>query len=749
MRTDTANSRPVAACGRRGMSRASAHMVLLLLLPMPWSASVAPAEDGYELWLRYRLLAPAAKDDLLEYTGAIVAAASPSPMAAAALGELERGLEGLLGTDVPVLRGMSEPAGGFVLVGTPETHAAIRRLELPLEALEDEGFVIRRVRIEDRPVIVLAAGADRGLLYGVFHLLRLVQTAAGLDGIDVRERPATGLRLLNHWDNLDRSVERGYAGQSIWDWWRLPDDRNPRYTDYARANASIGINGTVLNNVNAQPEVLTARYIEKAAALADLFRPWGIRVYLSVRFSSPVDIGGLLTADPLSPAVRTWWREKADEIYARIPDFGGFLVKASSEGQPGPQNYGRSHVDGANMLAEALAPHGGVVMWRAFVYSEDDAEDRVKQAFSEFEPLDGKFADNVLVQVKNGPLDFQPREPFHPLFGAMPGTPLMMEFQITQEYLGFSTHLVWLGALFEEVLDADTWAEGRGSTVASVIDGSLHGHRLTGMAGVANIGAARDWSGAPFAQANWYAFGRLAWDPELSSRGIAGEWLRMTFSRDPVFVGEAVEMMMRSREAVVDYMTPLGLAHLMGTGHHYGPAPWVDELDRPEWNPVYYHRANEQGVGFDRTATGSNALAQYEPFIAREFANRETVPDEYLLWFHRLAWDERMRSGRTLWEELIAHYDRGVAAVGEMQDTWASLERFVDQERFEKTQRFLGVQAREARWWRDACVAYFQAVSGLSLPDGVRPPERSLEYYKSLEFPYAPGLAAPTQSINR
>jgi alpha-glucuronidase len=437
--------------------------------------------------------------------------------------------------------------------------------------------------------------------------------------------------------------------------------------------------------------------------------------------------------------VRAWWRDKAEEIYAAIPDFGGFLVKANSEGQPGPQDYGRTHADGANMLAEALAPHGGLVMWRAFVYAQDNPEDRVKQAFDEFKPLDGEFHENVLVQVKNGPLDFQPREPFHPLFGAMPGTPLMMEFQITQEYLGFSTHLVYLGTMWEEVLAADTLVQGEGSTVARVVDGSLHGHRLSGMAGVANIGSDRDWSGAPFAQANWYAFGRLAWDPGRSAREIAVEWLRMTFSDDPEFLAAAADLMLGSREAAVNYMTPLGLAHLMGTGHHYGPAPWVDDLSRPEWNPYYYHHADRQGIGLDRTASGSNAIAQYAPPLARRFGELATVPDEYLLWFHRLPWEHQMRDGTTLWQSLVAHYDRGAAQVTAMRDAWAGLESYVDAERFAKTLDFLDIQLREASWWRDACLAYFSERSGLPLPEGTAPPEHPLDYYKSLEFPYAPG----------
>jgi alpha-glucuronidase len=469
-------------------------------------------------------------------------------------------------------------------------------------------------------------------------------------------------------------------------------------------------------------------------------RPYGIRVYLTARFSAPIELGGLKTADPLDPSVRAWWKAKVDEIYAEIPDFGGFLVKANSEGQPGPQDYKRTHADGANMLAEALAPHRGVVMWRAFVYSNETPTDRAKQAYDEFVPLDGKFADNVLVQVKNGAIDFQPREPFHPLFGAMPKTPLMMEFQITKEYLGFATHLAYLGPLYEEALDSDTRVKGKGSTVAKIVDGEVHGYRLTGMAGVSNIGSDRNWTGSHFDQANWYAFGRLAWDPELSARDIAEEWTRMTFSNDPRFVKPVVSMMMDSREAVVDYMTPLGLAHLMGTGHHYGPAPWVNDLGRADWNPTYYHRADANGIGFDRGAKGSNAIAQYAPEIAKLFGDQKKVPEQFLLWFHHLPWDHRMTSGRTLWDEIVFRYTRGVERAEKLRDTWYGLKyRDVDAERYAQIAAFLQIQVDEAQWWRDACIAYFQSVNKLPLPAGVAPPKQTLEYYKSLKFPYAPG----------
>jgi len=729
-----------------------AALLLSLLI-----APLASAEDGYDLWLRYRPLEPEWRFAYRESLRSLVMPQPESPTLAAARGELQRGLTGLLGETLTLAEKIRDD--GALLVGTPDSSPLIAGLKLPLESLGKEGYLIRGVEIRGRKGIAIAANSDTGVLYGAFHFLRLLQTRQPLAELDIASHPRIQLRLLNHWDNLDRTVERGYAGQSLWDWWKLPEYRDPRYTDYARANASIGINGTVLNNVNASADSLAPRYIAKAAALADVFRPYGIRVYLSARFSAPVEIDGLDTADPVDPAVRDWWQKKAAEIYAVIPDFGGFLVKANSEGQPGPQDYGRSHADGANMLAAALAPHGGVVMWRAFVYSDVNPEDRAKQAYSEFQPLDGRFADNVILQVKNGPIDFQPREPFHPLFGAMPDSNLMLELQVTKEYLGFATHLVYLGPLFEEVLDADTCArsssplplagegpgEGasgagtggcnRGATVAHVIDGSLNGNTHTGIAGVANIGSDRDWSGSIFNQANWYAFGRLAWNPDISARDIAGEWLRMTFTLDQHFVGPARDLMLRSRQAAVDYMTPLGLAHLMGTDHHYGPAPWVADLHRPEWNPVYYHRADRNGIGFDRTAEGSNAVAQYAPPLARHFGSRSYVPEDYLLWFHHLSWDYPMRSGRSLWKELVHRYDRGVKEVDEMHSAWTELEPFVDAERFAKTERFLAIQQREARWWRDASIAYFREVSGRALPKGAREPAHSLEYYRAQPVP--------------
>jgi len=707
-----------------------------LLLITCLCAGRARAEDGHDLWLRYQPLAAAQSVSLLSHATQLVVGQA-TPTQAATRSELLRGLGGLLGQAPSLSKAVT--SNGALIVGTAVSSPLIASLHLDTRDLGREGYLIKSVMVEGHAATAIVGNDDIGVLYGAFHFLRLLQTGQPVTGLDLRDHPHVKLRLLDHWDNLDGSVERGYAGASIWDWWKLPDYLDPRYTDYARANASIGINGTVLNNVNADPLILTHAYLEKVAALAGVLRPWGIRVYLSARFSAPIELGGLKTADPLDPAVRKWWRDKADEIYKLIPDFGGFLVKANSEGQPGPQDYHRSHADGANMLADALAPHSGVVMWRAFVYSQHDLDDRTKQAYNEFRPLDGQFRDNVLLQVKNGPLDFQPREPFSPLFGAMPKTPLMMEFQVTKEYLGFATQLVYLGPLWQETLRSDTYAKGNGSTVARVIDGDLDGHTLTGIAGVANIGTDRDWSGSIFNQANWYAFGRLAWDPTQSARTIAGDWARMTFTPDDAVSQPIVDMMMTSREAAVDYMTPLGLAHLMGAGHHYGPAPWDDSLPRADWNPVYYHCADKNGIGFDRTRKGSDAVDQYAPPVAARFNDLRTTPDINLLWFHRVPWDYRMRSGHSLWDELVMHYTHGVDEVKQMRATWVTLKGRIDPERYAQIDAFLAIQQNEARWWRDASIAYWQSLNHLPLPDGYAPPAHSLDYYKSLSFPYAPG----------
>ena len=696
-------------------------------------------EDGYELWLRY---APVDDADILAaYRAALtqVVLEPSSPTLLAAHEELRLALPKLLGQPVPMTDRINRP--GALVAGTPQGSDLIARLSLADELAQvgDEGYAIKSTQASDQQAIVISANTDIGVLYGVFRFLRLLQTRQPLRDLRIVSAPKITYRMLNHWDNLDRTIERGYAGFSLWDWHKLPDYIDPRYADYARANASIGINATVLTNVNANALILTRQYIAKAAALADVFRPYGIRVFLTARFSAPMEIGGLKTADPLDRDVVDWWANTVADIYEFIPDFGGFVVKANSEGQPGPHDYHRSHADGANLLADALAPHGGVVIWRAFVYDSGVPEDRHKQANLDLVPQDGTFRHNAFLQVKNGAIDFQPREPFHPLFGAMPDTPLMLEVQITQEYLGCATHLAYLAPLYKEVLDSDTYCQGPGSLVAHVIDGSLDGHAESGMAGVTNIGNERNWCGHPFAAANWYCFGRLAWDHRLTAEDIADEWLRMTFSNNSHFVEQASAMMMESREAVIQYMTPLGLHHIMARGHHYGPGPWV-EGGRADWTSLYYHQADAEGIGFDRTETGSDAVSQYfSPYMAL-VADLQTCPENLLLWFHHVSWQHTMKSDRTLWDELCFMYNSGVESVRQMQQTWESLSQYVDEARFEHARALLRIQEQEARWWRDACLLYFQTFSGLPIPAEYEQPAESLDYYMNLTHYYVPGI---------
>ncbi len=593
------------------------------------------------------------------------------------------------------------------------------------KALAADGFKI--VCSEGKIRVISPTGT--GLLYAAYHLLRLQESGQAI--ASTTENPAYTLRILNHWDNTDRTVERGYAGESLWDWEKLPHTLSESYKDYARANASIGINGTVLNNVNASPGILSAEYLNKVKALADVFRPYGIRVYLSVNFASPMVLDSLPTADPLDKRVIRWWKKKAGEIYGLIPDFGGFLVKANSEGQPGPCDFGRTHADGANMLADALKPHKGIVMWRAFVYSPSDA-DRAKQAYLEFKPLDGQFRPNVIVQVKNGPVDFQPREPYSPLFGAMRHTPLMVEFQITQEYLGHSNHLVYLAPMWKEFF------------------GLVPPSTLKAVAGVSNIGSDANWCGHPFAQANWYAFGRLAWNPSLSSEAIADEWLRQTFSKEKEFVEPIGRLMLRSHEAAVDYMMPLGLHHIFAWGHHYGPEPWCNVPGaRPDWMPSYYHRAGANGIGFDRSHTGSHATAQYPDSLCRLYDDPSTCPEQYLLWFHHLPWNHRMKSGRTLWDELCHRYDSGVQQVREFQKTWDRVESLIDAERFRDVQSRLKTQLRDAVWWKDACLLYFQEFSKLPIPYGIERPIHELEELKKIVLPISNFECPDSRLLNR
>ena len=579
--------------------------------------------------------------------------------------------------------------------------------------LGKEGYTIRT----SDEKIVLGSPTEQGLLYAAYHLLRLQAEGADCTRLDIAEEPAFDVRVLNHWDNLDGTIERGYAGHSLWKWEELPDVLSPRYEAYARANASIGINGTVLNNVNASPEILSDAYLLKVKALADVFRPYGLKVYLSVNFASPMVLGKLATADPLNTEVSEWWKKKVYEIYSQIPDFGGFLVKANSEGQPGPCDYHRTHAEGANMLAEALKPYGGIVMWRAFVYSPSD-NDRAKQAYLEFQPLDGKFLDNVIVQVKNGPIDFQPREPYSPLFGAMKHTPLMAEFQVTQEYLGHSNHLAYLAPMWKEFF--------------RYVDPDM----LRAVAGVTNIGDDVNWCGHDFAQANWYTFGRLAWNPRLSSEEIADEWLKQTFTSNKDFLVPMREVMLESREAVVNYMMPLGLHHIFAWGHHYGPEPWCEiEGARPDWLPSYYHRADSEGLGFDRSGTGSNAVSQYPDSLANIWGTLDTCPEEFLLWFHHVPWTYKLKDGYTLWEELCYKYDTGLKEVRRFRDTWNQMRPYIDTERYEAVAKRLDIQVNDAVWWKDACLLYFQSFSKMKFPKDIEKATFRLKELKKVHLP--------------
>lgn len=561
----------------------------------------------------------------------------------------------------------------------------------------------------------IIASSSIGILYGAYDLLRLQETG-NLSHLSKTEKPAVNLRILNHWDNLDGSIERGYAGKSIWKWdeiildkagefKNISKDLRNRLITYARSNASIGINGAVLNNVNASPQMMTSEYLHKVKVIADIFRPYGIRVYLSINFASPMALGYTKTADPLDMKVQLWWKKKAKEIYASIPDFGGFLVKANSEGQPGPGDYHRSHADGANMLADALKPFGGIVMWRSFVYGANHkGEDRVKQAVSEFKYQDGKFRDNVILQSKNGPLDFQPREPYAPIFDNIHQTPQIAELQITQEYLGQSKHLVYLAPMWKEFFRF------------------VSPDKLKGIAGVSNIGDNANWCGHPFSQANWYAFGRLAWNPSISSEEIAHEWLIQTYGcKDERFTKPVEMMMLTSREACVNYMMPLGLHHIFKFDHHYGPEPDGFKAEYPlEWCPVYYHQADSNGIGFNRSSDGTDAVGQYPEPYRSLYDNLATCPEEYLLWFHHVPWNYRMKSGSTLWEELCMRYNMGVSMVETYRDYWhTSTKEYMKDHitEWEMTDSLLNVQLASAKEWRDVCLKYFQTFSKMNIDE--------------------------------
>lgn len=655
-------------------------MLKRILLVLFISATALPSfsEDGSRLWLRYDTVSVRKQIDK--------------------------------GIDSPVMRLAENELSTFWKGGKVSLHLMA---DSEYFALGKDGYTIN----VENGTTVLRSMSETGLLYAAYHLLRLQACGEDCSRLDIKEKPLNDIRILNHWDNPDGTIERGYAGRSLWKWDELPAKVSPRYAEYARANASIGINGTVLNNVNASPEVLSSDNLKKVKTLADIFRPYGIKVYLSVNFATPIKLGGLATADPLNSNVAEWWKQKVHEIYSMIPDFGGFLVKANSEGQPGPCDYHRTHAEGANMLASALKPYGGIVMWRAFVYSPSDA-DRAKQAYLEFKPLDGKFLDNVIVQVKNGPIDFQPREPYSPLFGAMPHTQLMVEFQVTQEYLGHSNHLAYLAPMWKEFY-------------------SYYGPSdMKAAAGVTNIGDDTNWCGNNLAQSNWYAFGRLAWNPALSSEEIAREWLAQTFTADSRFVRPMTEVMMQSREAVVDYMMPLGLHHIFAWGHHYGPEPWCEiEGARPDWLPTYYHRADKEGLGFDRTTDGSDAVSQYPDSLAAVFNSIDSCPDEFLLWFHHVPWKHEMKSGRTMWDELCLHYQRGVDAARGFRDTWKDMSPYVDAERHAAVAHRFDIQASDAVWWKDACLEYFRTFSHMKYPAGVEKPRFSLKKLKKVKLP--------------
>lgn len=670
------------------------------------SALLAGAENGYELWLRYRPVADAAMARQYGNATSAICINFSNPTADAIRNELELALGQMLGK-APRFVDSADKATLVIAAGNGK----------------GEGYRItsdkNKCRIEgDSPV---------GALYGAFAYLRLMQQHKSIVGLTLADAPKIAYRMLNHWDNLNGSIERGYAGYSLWNWERLPHDIDPRLIDYARANASAGINGVVVNNVNAKAVSLKHDWLVRLSGLADAWRPYGIRVYLTAKYSAPIEIGGLKTANPTDPAVKEWWRKKADEIYSIIPDFGGFLVKANSEGQPGPQDYGCSHAQGANLLADALKPHGGIVFWRAFVYHNDRTHDRVSSSYNEFRPLDYQFADNVVLQVKNGPIDFQPREPFHPLFGSMKSTSVGMEFQITQENLGHAGHLVYLGKLYSEVLQSDT--DGKGTTVADHLTTS----RLPAIAGVPNIGSEINWTGHPFGQANWYAFGRLSWNPDADPAEIADEWIRLTLTLDDKAVDTIKSMMLLSREAVVNYEMPLGLNHIMNYATHNGPEPWHDD---PVWTAFDYHKITSDSIGVDRTTSGTGATAQYSDAICRKFNSLSTCPDEYLLWFHRLPWDYTMRSGKTLWQEIVDKYYLGVNQVETMAREWDKVKPHIDRERHQRVARLLQLQLAEAKWWRDGCLLFFDSYAKKGIPADYEQPEHSLDYYKSIPFPY-------------
>lgn len=665
------------------------------------SAATLPAEDGYDLWLRYRRVEDPGQLGRYQAALGTLVWQGGGPLQRSAVEELVRGLTGLLGTRVAPRT--SAPLHAALVVGTPTSSTLIRELvpAADLAELGDEGYVVRRVTRRGRDFTVVAAHADRGVLYGAFHLLRLVQTRRPLEHVDLTERPAAPLRMADHWDNDDGSIERGYAGRSFFDWEKLPR-LDTRYTDYARVLASLGINGAVINNVNTPADYLAEPFLTKLAALAGVLRHYGVALYVTANFAAPIDLGGLNTADPFDPGVRGWWTKKAEEIYGKIEDFGGFLVKANSEGRPGPLDYGRTHADGANLLAGALRPYGGIVMWRAFVHDTDEKWDR--QAYLDFTPLDGKFADNAVAQIKNGPIDFQVREPAHPLFGSLPHTNSMIELQVTQEYTGHATHLCYLVPQWREVLDFDTLKAGEGSTVARVVTGRVHSYTHCGFAGVMNFGDARNWTGSHLAAANTHGYGRLAWNPDLSAQDLAAEWTRMTFGNDPHVIETVSALLLDSWRTYEDYTSPLGTGYLT----HPPDASVTGHFDPSPTTTTQFHKSDRTGIGYDRTAaTGNGYTELYAPATRDTYESLENCPEELLLFLHHVPYTHRLERGTTVIQHIYDTHFSGAARVADMRTDWEGLRRRVDHRRFGDVHRLFGEQITEAAKWRDTLVAYW------------------------------------------
>jgi alpha-glucuronidase len=684
------------------------YYIVSIFATIGFLSTAVYAEDGYDLWLRYRSIEDVQKRQTYsEQCRAIVRPQDSSTLRAAAE-ELQQGIKGLTGHMPDVIREINNDGSLVLLSAAHPVDPDMADLKSELQNLPEDGYVLQSKTINDRSCILIGSKTDAGVLYGSFALLRRLQTNQTIKQLDLKVSPDVNLRLANHWDNLDGGVERGYAGRSIFHWDQLPQ-LNQRYTDYARMLASIGINGTAINNVNVKQKnqpgwyLLKPKWIEKLAALAGALRPYRVKLYISVGWNSPMHLGGLETADPLDPDVRQWWSDKADELYKAIPDFGGFLVKADSEGQPGPYKYGRNHADGANMLADALRPHGGMVIWRAFVYGHKKT-DRACQAWDNFKPLDGQFADNVAVQIKNGPIDFQVREPVSPLFGTMPQTNEVLELQVTQEYTGFSTHLCFLVPQWKEVLEFDTYAKGENSPVKRIVDGTLFNQQNCGMAGVMNIGMDRNWTGHHLAAANTYGYGRLAWDPDLNAKTIAEQWTRMTFGNDPQVVKTVTDMLMRSWEIYENYTSPLGVG-VICAGNHYDPAPQMRR---------YYHRADKNGVGFDRTIkSGSGFTAQYHDPVTTKFESPETCPEELLLFFHHVPYTCRLDSGKTVIQHIYDSHYRGVEQARGLREDWKTLKGRIDAERYAHVLDRLNKQIEHAKKWRDAINQYFHKLSGI------------------------------------